>query len=655
MNKGARDARMVGRACRVHPAKLRTASCFIRGGEAVALLAGLWGCGHNAASPSRSEQLGAFAPPSSMSLAVQSEYLHGLDTLEARVAAFARIVDGPATDSAWAPAAQRSFIAARDAYKQVEVLFEFESGATALEINGAAVEHTEENDGIRTSNAPMGFQVVEDALFPSATPSDSASVRFQVQTIHALVLRARALAKAGSLTEMNLFDAVRLEIARVSVLALANADTPVAERGLPEGAAVLRGLRTLLNPVALRAIQIAPTAWAEWDATLRDSEEALRTADPQTIDRIDVTRRLLVPLARHWAAVRVAMGVPLPPDGRPWRAEAASIFDVDAFDAWQFAPAYTRGSSVDSAAALGSALFSDTRLSGDGTRSCGSCHSPALAFTDGRARSLAQNNSTKLRNAPTLLNAALQRAQFADSRAEFLEDQVTDVVQNTHELGGALAAYATRLRADPAMRGRFLRSFSDAGDSTVTPVRVAQALAAYERTLIALNAPFDRYVRGDTAAMTVSARRGYNVFMAKGKCGTCHFAPLFNGTVPPVFARSEMEVIGTPGERGWNGPRADADSGRARIYTAPNYLRAFKTPSVRNSARTAPYMHNGIYRTLDEVVEFYNRGGGAGLGLDVPNQTLPFDRLQLTTREKRDLVAFMESLTDVATRSYSRR
>jgi cytochrome c peroxidase len=220
------------------------------------------------------------------------------------------------------------------------------------------------------------------------------------------------------------------------------------------------------------------------------------------------------------------------------------------------------------------------------------------------------------------------------------------VVQNTHELGGALHEYATRLRADPAMLARFARSFGLAGDSTVTPVRVAQALAAYERTLIALDAPFDRYLRGDTAAMTPAARRGYSVFMGSGKCGTCHFAPLFNGTVPPVFARSEVEVIGTPATRGWRHATLDSDSGRARLYASPGYLRAFKTPTLRNVAVTGPYMHNGVYRTLDDVVEFYARGGGAGLGLNVPNQTLPFDTLQLSARDKRDLVAFLHALTD---------
>jgi cytochrome c peroxidase len=445
-----------------------------------------------------------------------------------------------------------------------------------------------------------------------------------------------------------------VEIARVSVLALANADSPVAERGLPEGASALVGISRLIAPMHSVVQRRAPHEWRAFDSTLTYTTAALARAEAGSLDRLDLTRTMLVPLAEHWSELRNALDVPLPPDARPWRASVASVFGIDAFDAWQFAPSYARAPSHEEAAQLGAALFIDTRLSGDGTRSCVTCHDPSRLFTDGRSRSLARTVArqpgaplVQLRNAPTLVNAALQRAQFADARATFLEDQVTDVVQNAHELGGALHEYAKRLGADPVMHLRFARSFGAAGDSTVTPVRVAQALAAYERTLIALDAPFDRYLRGDTAAMAPDARRGYSVFMGKGKCGTCHFAPLFNGTVPPVFARSEVEIIGTPSTPDMRKPRLDADSGRARVYASPGYLRAFKTPTLRNVALTAPYMHNGVFRTLDDVVEFYARGGGAGLGLTVPNQTLPFDKLQLSARDKRDLVAFMHALTDV--------
>jgi len=136
------------------------------------------------------------------------------------------------------------------------------------------------------------------------------------------------------------------------------------------------------------------------------------------------------------------------------------------------------------------------------------------------------------------------------------------------------------------------------------------------------------------------------VFVGKGKCATCHFLPLTNGTVPPMFQKSELEVLGVPVRAVANGGRIDPDVGRYRIsISAPNKY-AFRTPSIRNVALTAPYMHNGAYPTLESVVDFYNRGGGAGIGIRLDNQTLPSDPLNLSAREQRDLVSFMKALTD---------
>ena len=134
--------------------------------------------------------------------------------------------------------------------------------------------------------------------------------------------------------------------------------------------------------------------------------------------------------------------------------------------------------------------------------------------------------------------------------------------------------------------------------------------------------------------------------MGKARCGGCHFAPLFNGTVPPAYERSEVEILGTIERFDTVRPRLDADPGRGPIVRIDIHHHAFKTPTLRNVALTAPYMHNGGLRTLEEVIEFYDRGGGKGMGVPIERQTLPADRLDLTLDEKRDLVAFMHALTD---------
>ena len=135
---------------------------------------------------------------------------------------------------------------------------------------------------------------------------------------------------------------------------------------------------------------------------------------------------------------------------------------------------------------------------------------------------------------------------------------------------------------------------------------------------------------------------GFNLFAGKAKCATCHFIPLTNGTVPPSFMKSESEVLGVPNKN----KKLDADLGKFELTKAEIHRHSFKTPTIRNIALTAPYMHNGVFKNLEEVVDFYNDGGGKGLGFNLPNQTLPEDKLNLTSLEKQQLIAFMRTLTD---------
>ena len=155
-------------------------------------------------------------------------------------------------------------------------------------------------------------------------------------------------------------------------------------------------------------------------------------------------------------------------------------------------------------------------------------------------------------------------------------------------------------------------------------------------------------MRGEADSFTAEEKLGFNLYMGKALCATCHFVPLTNGTVPPFFTQHEKEVIGVP-ETVANAS-LDDDLG---FYWRHNqelevHRGMFKTPTVRNAEVTAPYMHNGVYQTLEQVVDFYNKGGGGGLGFDLPHQTLPFDNLELSAEEEKALVAFMKTLTDTA-------
>jgi cytochrome c peroxidase len=149
-------------------------------------------------------------------------------------------------------------------------------------------------------------------------------------------------------------------------------------------------------------------------------------------------------------------------------------------------------------------------------------------------------------------------------------------------------------------------------------------------------------------AMTKNEINGFNLFMGKAKCGTCHFMPLFSGAKPPRYYYMESEVIGVPSTVKKINAKLDADSGRYLSTRYPIHQFSFKTSTLRNIALTAPYMHNGVFKTLEEVVDFYNEGGGKGLHIAPPNQSLPFDKLNLTPQEKKDIISFMKTLTDTS-------
>jgi len=160
------------------------------------------------------------------------------------------------------------------------------------------------------------------------------------------------------------------------------------------------------------------------------------------------------------------------------------------------------------------------------------------------------------------------------------------------------------------------------------------------------NSAFDRYIAGDQKALNINQLKGFNLFMGKAQCGSCHFAPLFNGLIPPFYKRTEYETLGTPANDDFDHPFKDDDRGRYDFFTISYYQAAFKTPTVRNVEMTAPYMHNGAFKDLEKVVEFYNQGGGAGLHLAIRQQTLSDKQLHLSKTEVLEIVAFMQSLTD---------
>jgi cytochrome c peroxidase len=281
--------------------------------------------------------------------------------------------------------------------------------------------------------------------------------------------------------------------------------------------------------------------------------------------------------------------------------------------------------------ALGKRLYFDTSLSIDKSLSCATCHDPGHGFAYPGDVSTGVGGKKGTRNAPTIINAAYYTTQFWDGRVNTLEKQAEGPVQNPVEMAHSLAGVVARLTNDPSYVTAFERAY---GAGPVTFDKVEKSLAAYERRVVAGDSPFDRwYFGGDQHAVDKSVKRGYEVFrrVDKGNCASCHAIAEHTA----LFTDNEFHNIGVGVRNG-----APTDLGRYEVTHTDRDRGAFKTPSLRNIAETAPYMHDGSLDTLLQVIDFYAAGGNANPWLDSK-----IGMLRLTRREKADLVAFLKSLS----------
>jgi cytochrome c peroxidase len=569
------------------------------------------------------------------------------DSLDVSLTTLSAALHNAARDPANLDAARAAFRLARNRYKRVEGAVELYAPALAAAFNSRRQEVDDDDAPPPSTLAPSGFPALEGVMWPRLDPSNADSARRLVDGMRPLAVRLRSLVPALVPTDAQVIEIGRQELARVATLGIAGFDAPRTGEAIRENAAAVDGVRDLFRIGGRRLWRDHARDREALDSTLARAAAYLRAnPDFETFNRLAFISGFEEPAARALDDLRRAAGTTTVLFQRAWRADVPSVFGVDAFDRRVYAPS-TSPPASPALRALGARLFFDANLSGPRTRSCASCHQPSRAFSDGvaRPRSIGPRGSIVARNTPTLINAALQPSQFADERSASLEDQILEVLRSPAEMRSSVELASARLGAVAAYDSAFATAFGVSAKGAVTPLRVRQALAAYVRSLVALDSRFDRAVRGDTIAMSDEERDGFRLFMGKGGCGTCHFAPLFSGNTPPRYLNSDVEVVGTPASPR-SPARLDADSGRARIDHLAIHLRAFKTPSLRNVALTAPYMHNGAFRTLDEVVAFYDRGGGRGLGAPIADQTLSADSLHLTPTERRAIIAFLGTLTD---------
>jgi len=544
---------------------------------------------------------------------------------------------------------QVQFLKTRAAYKQMETVLAYYFQSYVNNLNSPPKPYFEEEEPDVPVQKPAGMQVIEEMIFDDYSKADKTKLRLEAAELARMASLLLSTNEPVEFNDSNNFDALIEELYRITALGIAGFDSQVAVNSLPECKAALNGLQQYISVYKNEFNKKLPGKFDQLNNLVSGSIKYLdQHPDFISFDRMYFIIHYLDPLTKIVGSYKQANDLK---DNATWPYYSAirknnSMFSIAAFNANSFLDDFS--TSADKIE-LGRKLFFDTQLSSDNTRSCASCHQPGKAFTDGLKTSLALDGHTSLpRNSPTLWNAALQRNLFLDSRSQTLEDQVLQVLNNAKEMHGSAQTVSSSIITQPSYKVLYQKAFPTATADKAAE-NVCNAIACYERTLIALNSKFDKHMNGQPV-LSRQEIHGFNLFMGKAKCGTCHFMPLFNGARPPRYYYIETEVLGIPADNDKINTRLDADSGRYLNTTYPIHLFSFKTSTLRNIALTAPYMHNGVFNTLEDVVDFYNDGGGKGLKIAPANQSLPFDKLNLTPTEKKDLIAFMKALTDTGRR-----
>lgn len=561
----------------------------------------------------------------------QTYYSEGISDAIDGMEALAKIPAGT-------PESKKLFKETREAFKRAEPYASYLNPAVGHRTNGPALPvFAEDTERVL---APVGLQKIEESIFEGGVPQ--AVYKKEIGYTLGMMRNLQKNIENRPLNAERFFIATHQQLLRIISLGITGFDTPVSHFGLEETMVSLKGLQAVYRASIQNII-------LEKDKSLdamfdKDIERALSFIENDTdfnaFDRYTFIRDYMNPITRDWVAIRKKSGLWNGVTGKPFNFDAPTFFEKDAFNVTYFTPAVNRNPS-EKQIALGEKLFYEPKLSTSGTLACVSCHKPDKAFADNVDFNLDKDGEPLQRNSPTLINSVFQKSFFWDGRAENLMDQISSVFTNEREFNSNVHEFSMEILEDSVYANDFKQVFNK---GRIKNTDVIKALSSYISTLNAFDSKFDRNMRGEENTFTPEEQLGMNLFMGKALCATCHFMPLTNGTVPPFFAETEKEVIGVP-ETAAN-RTLDDDLGFYWRFNENVHLGMFKTPTVRNAALTAPYMHNGVYATLEQVMDFYNKGGGGGMGFDLEHQTLPFDELNLNDSEIQALVAFVKTLTD---------
>jgi cytochrome c peroxidase len=478
---------------------------------------------------------------------------------------------------------------------------------------------------------PFGFQVIEELLHEPTIDT------LRLQKIVSITRNRLKLIKGNTsihLKDYHIIWMIRNQIIRIASAGVTGFDSPVLSQSLVESQYTYYTLIKLVdifeNKFASK--KVYHDLITSFENAIKSLHHDFDSFDRYTFIKENTDRqlKLLLKTQKDWNVIF--------PFEMAISNNASSLFSAEAINAFYFTDYKSDTTFLKQKESLGKELFNDKTLSKDYSMACASCHIKDLAFTDGRKTF----DSRQIRNSPTLTYATYQQSYFMDARTGSLEGQIVGVANNHNEFNLPMDSIINRIKKN-AKHKLLLDSLYS---SKRTDFNIRHAIASYVRTLSTFNSKFDNNITQKENTLTQQEKEGFNLFMGKAACATCHFPPLFNGTVPPDFTDTELELIGTPISNDFTNPIMDSDLGRYNLFKTEERKYFFKTPTVRNISLTAPYMHNGVYNTLDEVLDFYNKGGGTGLGFELPYQTLPFDDLNLSKQEIKDIISFLKTLSD---------
>ncbi|MBD0832646.1 cytochrome-c peroxidase [Aestuariibaculum sediminum] len=526
--------------------------------------------------------------------------------------------------------AEKQYKLARKYFKICEPILAFVDAENYKALNQPNILKIEEEDAtdIKILN-PFGFQVLEETLYDENYNQETLiNVCKKTKNRLNLVFNNTFL----NFKDYHVLWLIRDEIARIALTGITGFDSPVLEQSLKEAIFSYNAIAEILTIYGNRfSSKTLIDNWRlEIEKTIKDLDSDFESFDRYSFIKYHTHKQLelLNDTKKDW---QLEFPLKLAFNHNITSLFSNNTFNISYFSSEQF------DSLPKERIKLGNQLFREKALSKNNTVSCATCHKKDKYFTDGLPISKGVT-----RNSPTLLYSALQKSFFYDNRAGSLEGQIVAVVENKNEFHSDLKHMEQVVSKNPEYVNQFKKVYKD----SVTENHIRNAIATYIRSLTPFNSKFDNNINGKINSLTDAEKRGFNLFTGKAKCATCHFPPTFNGTVPVLYKESEMELIGVPKNKDTIHAELDSDTGRFMVFNTEEKKHFFKTPTVRNIAKTAPYMHNGVYTTLKEVIDFYNRGGGIGLGIELEHQTLPADKLNLNAKEMDDLIAFMESLTD---------